>query len=64
MIVGKRYRVRPEFNTRREYTAGPPCQMVGTCIWVHPRRRFAVLAFRVPGGVLRQCFRREEMVAV
>ena len=56
MEVGERYRVVPEFTAYKDGTAG--VRMTGRVVWVHPKGRFAVLAFA--GGV-RECFYPEKL---
>lgn len=56
MEVGQKYRVKPAFTTYKDGTAG--VRMIGRVIWVHPKGRFAVLAFA--GGV-RECFYPQQL---
>ena len=58
MEVGEKYRVRPEFTSSKDGTSG--VRMVGTVVRVHPKGRFAVLAFA--GGV-RECFYPQQLTA-
>lgn len=64
MIPGKCYRVMPEFTRGKDRAGTDNGQwMWGRCVWVHPKGRFALLEFEFPGGTLRECFRREELIS-
>lgn len=56
MEIGEKYKVRPEFTSNKDGTVGE--KKVGTVVWVHPKGRFAVLAFA--GGV-REVFYPEQL---
>lgn len=58
MEIGEKYRVRPEFTSSKDGTVGE--KKVGTVVWVHPKGRFAVLAF---GGGVREVFYPEQLTA-
>lgn len=54
----ERYRVKPAFALSKDGFTGE--RLVGQVVWVHPKRRFAVLAF---GGGVRECFYPEQLTA-
>lgn len=54
----EKYRVKPVFASSNDGTSG--VRMVGRVVWVHPKGRFAVLAFA--GGV-REVFYPEQLTA-
>ena len=53
--VGQKVRRRPEFGLRDDKN-GPLPLMEGYVVYVHPKGRYHVVAFRTPGGVLRERF--------
>lgn len=59
MRIGEKHRVTPRlgFTDKSEYTA----PMIGTIIWIHPNRRFAVLEFECLNGTCRECFFPEKL---
>ena len=63
-IIGQKFRVMPAFTYSKEPgkkgISGK--KMTGTCVYVHPNGRFAVLefAFKI-GEVLREAFRPEDL---
>ena len=60
MKVGKTYRAVPVFTYGND-SALHGQAMRGTCVWVHPKGRFAVLEFRFRSGAVRECFRAGEI---
>ena len=52
----EQYRVKPAFALSKDGFTGE--RLVGRVVWVHPKRRFAVLVFA--GGV-RECFYPEQL---
>lgn len=63
-IIGQKFRIMPAFTYSKEPgkkgISGK--KMTGTCVYVHPKGRFAVLEFDTKiGEKLRECFRLEEL---
>lgn len=56
--LGQRYRVKPEFS--RSGTAGAE-KMEGTVVYIHPRGRYAILAFKGPHGTSRESFYLDQL---
>lgn len=71
--IGKYYKAKPYFVLLRDgvglipssnsYVAAQRSRvMKGKCIFVHPRGRFVTLEFPVKGGIIRECFRPDELL--
>lgn len=60
MEIGEVYQVKPAFMKDSD-TGGKALK--GKVVYVHPKRRFAVLAFKGVHGISRECFRPEELTA-
>lgn len=60
-IVGKKFCLVPEFMLpKQEYKAESVRPVTGTCVWVHPKGRYAVLEFGFSEPV-RECFTLQEL---
>lgn len=62
-MIGNKYRVMPAFTYNKDPGKSNTGKMLtGTVVYVHPRGRYAVLAFKTKSGeVLRECFSLEEL---
>lgn len=56
MIVGECYRVKPVFTAAKD--GQRPVTMTGKVLYVHPKKRFAVLEFTKG---IRECFCPEQL---
>ncbi len=59
MEIGEIYRVRPVFATGTDASGKT---MKGKVVYVHPRGRYATLAFEGVNGTARECFFPDELV--
>lgn len=59
MKIGERHRVKPLFGASDERFV--PTLKIGTIIYVHPKRRFAVLEFEFLNGKGRETFFPEDL---
>lgn len=70
--LGHTYRAKPYFVLLMNSIGGIPQQqnqhtkargetLSGKCVFVHPEGRFVTLEFPVRGGVIRECFKPEEV---
>ena len=60
-ILGRKFRVVPEFmRPKQEGKTEPVRPITGTCVWVHPQNRYAVLQFDF-GEPIRECFTPQEL---
>lgn len=60
-IVGRKFCLVPEFmRPKYESMAESVRPVTGTCVWVHPQNRYAVLAFGFSEPV-RECFTLQEL---
>ena len=70
--LGHTYRAKPYFVLLTDSIGGIPQQqnqhtkargetLYGKCVFVHPDGRFVTLEFPVRGGVIRECFKPEEV---
>lgn len=56
--IGNKYRVRPAFAKEKET---PECYMTGKVVYVHPKRRYAVLEFKGVRGNPRESFFMDQL---
>ena len=70
--LGHTYRAKPYFVLLMNSIGGIPQQqnqhtkargetLSGKCVFVHPEGRFVTLEFPVRGGVIRECFKPEDV---
>lgn len=70
--LGHTYKAKPYFVLLMNSIGGIPQQqnqhtkargktLYGKCVFVHPDGRFVTLEFPVRGGVIRECFKPEEV---
>ena len=68
--IGKYYKAKPMFTDMANQIGGvyhegasavKPKIAVGKCVFIHPKGRFVTLEFPVRGGVIRECFRPDEL---
>lgn len=70
--LGHTYKAKPYFVLLTDSIGGIPQQqnqhtkargktLSGKCVFVHPDGRFVTLEFPVWGGVIRECFKPEEV---
>lgn len=56
--AGQRYWVRPSFAGGQ---ISEDKEQIGTVVWVHPKKRYAVLEFAGVYGKPRECWKPEEL---
>lgn len=68
--LGYHYNAKPMFTALANQIGGvahnganavKPRTTVGKCVFIHPRGRFVTLEFSVRGGIIRECFRPDEV---
>lgn len=68
--LGHYYKAKPQFTVLADHVGGvarcgsgaiQPKLAAGKCVYIHPKGRFVTLEFPVRSGVLRECFRTEEV---
>ena len=71
--IGKYYKAKPYFALLRDgvglipstnsYVAARRSRgMEGKCVFAHPKGRFVTLEFPFRGGIIRECFRPDELL--
>lgn len=68
MKIGKSYKAEPFFTSLASVNGSPKggastrTAMYGKCVFIHPKGRFVTLEFPFKFGVVRECFRVEELL--